>query len=77
MPCSHVTTPKFGPKFGPLKFNTVPMVMGRLIGRIGVETIQPKVQSDLANCKHLHMQPKFDIIGDGLAIVTCEQSLSL
>ena len=28
-PCSHVPTPKFGPKFDPLKFYIVPMVTGR------------------------------------------------
>ena len=47
MPCSHVPTPKFGP----LNFNIVLMVTGLLMGRMGVEPIQPEFPSDLANCK--------------------------
>ena len=79
MPCLHVPTQKFDPKFGLLKFNIVVMVMGPLTRRMGVEPMQPEFQSDLANCKHLHRllyNPKFYVIDDGLVVVKCEQSLS-
>ena len=47
--CSHVTTPKFGPKFGPLQFNIVLMVTGTGDGN-GSGTHSARIQSDLTNC---------------------------
>ena len=47
--CSRVTTPKFGPKFGPLNFNIVLMLTGTLMGRMSLGPIQSEFQSDLAN----------------------------
>ena len=47
---SHVTTPKFGPKFCSSKFGIVLMATGTLVGRVGVGPIKPEFQFDLANC---------------------------